>query len=268
MRYAAILTLLASVITAAQSAPPAFEVASVKPNNSGSTSFSSRAGRGSLTASNTPLRRLIIQAYGVRDNRLVGPSWIDTARFDINARAPEGTTDGALYLLLRTLLTERFKLVMKTEMREQPIYALVLANVDGRLGSGIRRAAECDKSRGGGGAGSPAAAVASAALTPCGTRSTTDARGSMLTGGVRPIADLATALEAPAERVVIDRTGLTGTYNYELRFARPNLQNAGQDSELPVVFTALQEQLGLKLESARGPVEFLVIDRVEQPTPD
>jgi uncharacterized protein (TIGR03435 family) len=89
-----------------------------------------------------------------------------------------------------------------------------------------------------------------------------------MTGGAVTMGDVARTVDGPADRRVFDRTGLAGTYNLALRFGRPNVPTAGQDSELPVLFTALQGQLGLKLESARGPVDFLVIDRVEQPTPD
>lgn len=88
-------------------------------------------------------------------------------------------------------------------------------------------------------------------------------------GGAQSLANLARALDGAGGRVVVDRTGLTGTFDFELRFARDNLQSpAGADSELPSVFTAVQEQLGLRLDSQRGPVEFLVIDSVEPPTPD
>ena len=103
---------------------------------------------------------------------------------------------------------------------------------------------------------------------PCGTYSSLNPTGTLMTGGAVTVADLARNLDRTADRPVADRTGLTGKYNLALRFARPNPQSAGQDSELPVLFTAVQEQLGLKLEPARGPVEFLVIDRIEQPTPD
>jgi uncharacterized protein (TIGR03435 family) len=277
MRLAAILTLLAgSVIASAQSAsPPAnavFEVASVKLNNSGNSASSSNSRPGSFIATNVQLRLLIAQAYGVRSNRLAGPNWIDTTRYDINARAPENTPGRQINLMLRALLVDRFKLVARTETRDQPVYALVKASKDDTLGPSLRLATECDKKASlAGGPGAPGVMPLAGAVTglmPCGTRSTSNPAGSLMTGGAITMADFARNLDGPADRLVVDRTGLTGTYNVELRFARPNVQAAGQESELPVLFTAVQEQLGLKLESARGPVEFLVVDRIEQPAPD
>jgi uncharacterized protein (TIGR03435 family) len=278
MRSIAILVLVAGgAFASAQSpaTPPgglAFEVASIRPNKSGSTSSSTDDGiPGRYTATNVTLRMSISSAYGLnpfRDrDRLVGPAWIDQDRFDIAARG-SNTSRQQVPQMLQGLLTERFNLRLHTEMREQPVYALVLAGSGGKMGPGLKPATECDKSPGGGSAGSASAAAAPAPLIPCGTRSFSDGRGSMLTGGAIRMVDLAGNLTGPAERVVIDRTGLAGTYNVELRYARPNLQSAGQDGGLPVLFTALQEQLGLKLEPLRAPVEVFVIDRIEQPTPD
>ena len=278
MRFVAILVLTAgSVIAAAQAQQPptahlAFEVASVKPNNSGASGSSSYTGKGRLTASNVQLRLLIAQAYGIPSNRIAAPNWIDSARFDINARALENTPDSQTNLMLRSLLVDRFKLAARTEMRDQPIYALVVADKGGKLGPFLQPAAECDRKPMMGAPSDARAAFPQAALgalMPCGTNSSSNPTGTVMTGGAVAMADLARNLDRTADRPVADRTGLTGKYNLALRFARPNVQPVGgQDSELPVLFTALQEQLGLKLESARGPVEFLVIDRIEQPTPD
>lgn len=263
------LVLVGGVIASAQDV--AFEVASVKPNNSSSTSSSSNSGKGSLRATNRQLRLFIAQAFGFRSDRIAGPAWIDTARFDISARAPENTPDSQLSLMLRALLIDRFKLMTHTEMRDQPIYALVLANSDGKLRPGLTPSTQCDKNApffaGAGGVTLPDPTVPSKEL-PCGVRYIGTATGTVITGGAIHLSDLARSLESPATRYVVDRTGLTGTYNVQLRFSRPSLQAGSPESPLPVLFTALQEQLGLKLDSARGPVEFLVVDRVEQPTPD
>src|SRR5688572_6606058 len=150
MRAIAVLVLLAgSALVSAQSAasgpPPAFEVASVKPNNSGASGSSSYTGKGRLTATNVQLRLLIAQAYGIPSNRIAAPNWIDSARFDINARALENTPDSQTNLMLRSLLVDRFKLAARTEMRDQPIYALVVADKGGKLGPFLQPAAECDK---------------------------------------------------------------------------------------------------------------------------
>jgi uncharacterized protein (TIGR03435 family) len=104
----------------------------------------------------------------------------------------------------------------------------------------------------------------------CGLRTIfSDTTGAVVQGGATTLASVAGVLEGSAGRLVVDRTGLAGTYDVDLRFARSNLLTAaGAGVDLPNLFTALQERLGLKLESATGPVEFLVIDRIERPTPD
>src|SRR5688572_3925842 len=233
MRVAFALVLAGTVALSAQSetptAPLAFEVASVKPNNTGSTASRSQSGRSRVTATNVPLRWLIAEAYGVRSNRLAGPGWIDTARFDINARAPDNTPDSQLDLMLRGLLIDRFKLVARAELREQPIYVLVLANSDGKMGSNIRPATDCGKTAFAGGPGAPGVARPPAVLTgpmQCGIQSSSNPTGTVMTGGAVRMSDLARTLDGRAERLVVDRTGLPGTFNFELRFAGPNLQTA------------------------------------------
>ena len=248
---------------------PAFEVASVKVNASGSTASSSRSGKGSVTIVNVPLRQLIANAYRTRLERVVGgPGWIDDTRFDITARAPqEAPPEGQLFLMMRTLLADRFKLTARTEMRDAPIYALVLARADGRLGPNLKSSSDCEKA-----AQAPTGPLAPPApgqRLECGVRVAGDPRATTILGGARPLGDLARALDGTDGRVVVDRTGLTGTYDFHLRFARDGGQGQPPaDADLPTVFTALQEQLGLKLDSQSGAVEFVVIDRVERPVPD
>ncbi len=264
-----------SVVSAQVSVPagpaPAFEVASVKPNTSGAIAQSSQIGKGSVTATNMRLRALIVAAYGVNPDRIAGlPSWTDQERFDIAARAPAGTPDGQLRLMLRTLLAERFRLVARTEMREQAVYALVVARPERGLGPNLRPSTECDaawlSNRGSGTA---------TGARPCTVVSGADGKGAAyITAGARPIEVLVQELQrlgmqGVIDRPVIDRTGLGGTYDVDLRFAASSLGAAAADAPaLPSIFTALQEQLGLKLEPARGPVEVLVIDSVQRPTPD
>jgi uncharacterized protein (TIGR03435 family) len=277
MRRIALIGCL--MITAAHGdaqTPPAaasrFEVASVKPNTSGPASESGGWWRnGSVTITNMPARMLIITAYGLRPDRIVGgPSWIDSERFDVSARAPEGAPDTQLPAMLRTLLAERFKLVARTEIRDQPVYALVLARTDGRLGPNLKPSTECRKGGSAGGPASPTPPPQPGEPLMCGIRSTfTDATGGVIQGGATTLATLARALDGSTGRSVVDRTGLTGTFDVDLRFARMNLQVApAADSGLPTLFTAVQEQLGLKLESQTGNVEFLVIDSIERATPD
>jgi uncharacterized protein (TIGR03435 family) len=280
MRIAIAISLFTTAIAAGQTpgpgAPlPAFEVASVKPNESGDPGSRGQTGRGSATFTNMSARMLIVNAYNIRAERVVsGPGWLDSERFDVTARAPEGTADNQISLMMRSLLAERFKLVTRTETRDEPVYALVPAREDGRLGPSLRRAAECVKGGPSGGrAGGPGLAVP--LLQPgqqasCGVRSLSDGRMSVVQGGAVPLDRLASALRGTGGREVVDRTGLSGNFDFDLRFAPEALRSAvaDADSNLPNVFTAVQEQLGLKLDSQRGPVEYLVIERVERPTPD
>jgi uncharacterized protein (TIGR03435 family) len=259
-------------------ARPAFEVASIKRNVSVSDGASFRGqpgGRASVT--NNTLRNIIRNAYGLQNFQIVGgPDWINSERWDIVAKAEGDPSPQQMTLMFRTLLADRFKLVVHNEMRETPIYALVLARSDGRLGPQLRPssvdcAAVAAASRARGGAPSPPLPGGRPA---CGTRTT---RGSMMTTATT-MADLARNLSPFAGRSVVDKTGLTGTYDLDLTWT-PDPQGAAPpggpaegsrpaEDNAASLFTAVQEQLGLKLDSQRGPVEFLVIDSAERPTED
>ena len=253
---------------------PAFEVASVKPNTSGAPGSSGHTGNGSVTFTNQTARSLISNAFNIRGNRIVGaPSWLDSERFDINARAPGNTPDNGLAPMMQTLLAERFKLTVKREIRDEPVYALVVARDDKRLGPSLRPATDCVKTAGGtgrAGGGPDAPPLAAGAPAACGSRMLSDNRGTTIQSGMKTMADLAGMLRGVGEREVVDRTGLSGAFDFELRYAPDSVRATAADPTqlLPDVFTALQEQLGLKLESQRGPVEYLVIERIERPTPD
>jgi uncharacterized protein (TIGR03435 family) len=248
---------------------------------------------GQYTAIGLPLRWLIRMAYQVQDFQIVGgPGWLDSDRFDIIAKdgsAPSERSATAEMpdrgaLMLRALLAERFKLIVHKETRDMPIYALVLARSDGRLGPHLRPATiDCsaleDARRRGGNAASPDAPRRDGIV--CGT---SVGPGVILTGG-QSMARLATAFSnltntgMSLNRIVVDRTGLSGNFDAELRFTPERIPDFGAGdpvSSVPGVqpidpngasiFTAVQEQLGLKLDSQRGPVDVLVIDRAEQPT--
>jgi uncharacterized protein (TIGR03435 family) len=243
---------------------PAFEVASVKPNKSVSSNESAMpAPGGRFVATNATLRNLITMAYDIQWFRLVGGSSRLTDRFDIVAKMPEHADHGQLRLMLRTLLAERFNLKAHNETREQPIYALVLAKRDGGFGPELRRsAADCEAIRVARATSRPDLAPPPVDPLPCSS--------SMMFGRLTmrdmPLDILANTLSGMVGRVVFDRTALTGNFNLSLRYAPDGTDSA--QSQDPSIFTALQEQLGLTLESTKGPVEVLVIDHVEQPTPD
>ena len=256
---------------------PAFEVASVRPNKSGDgrVMLGVQPG-GRFTATNVPLKMLLRQAYNVQDFQVVGgPEWLGSDRFDVVAKATEeGINFETMRPLLRSLLADRFKLKAHNETRQLPIYALVKARNDGTLGPSMKpSSADCAAVAGGRrGGGPPPASPPPGQPADC---SFIIGIGKMSVGGM-PVEQLARALSPMVGRVVLDKTGLTGNYTYELTYSPEQLGgqpllNGGVpagDPSSPSIFTALQEQLGLKLDSDKGPVEVLVVDSAEQPTAD
>jgi uncharacterized protein (TIGR03435 family) len=271
-------------------AAPTFEVASVKPNKSGEPFI--RLGiqpGGRFTAQNMPLRELIRFAYGVQPFQIEGgPGWINSDRFDITAKAegefgPGGPGQvGPVNFMMRALLAERFTLVVRSQKKEMPIYELVMARADRKLGaklevSTLNCAAQFAARRGGGPPAGPPPG-------PPGPPQTGERRCGLFMGpgtimsGESTMANLAQALGPRVSRIIVDKTGLDGLYTFEVVFTPDQVPPAGAalngapfpqiDPNGPSLFTALQEQLGLKLENSRAPVEMLVIQSVEQPSPD
>ena len=265
-----------------------FEVASVKVNRSGDNRVMIGGPGTAFRATNVALRMLITLAYRLQPSQLVGgPDWMSTDRFDILAKPPDGvslrsSSPGAapepLQLMLRALLEDRFKLKVHNESRELPVYALVLARSDGKLGPKMERStAEC-AARGGrgrptGAPQGPPAPPKPGEHVPCSMFMMPGA----INAGDQTMAQFATALSQRPEigRQVIDRTGLDGLWSYDVEFALqfqgqppPGVQLPSVDPNAPNLFTALQEQLGLKLESTKAPVDVLVIDSVDHPTED
>ncbi len=260
---------------------PAFGVVSVRSNvNGGNSSFSPRA-NGQLIATNTPLRTLILRAYGLHDSQLIdAPEWAAVERFDIDARVdPAPPSPDALMPMLRTLLSERFQLKVRTETRQLPAYVLVHARGDRRLGPQIRPTqADCSgKARVV--TREETMAIAKEGWPPCGqavtisflTTSSDGTAGSkirMRRSGVM-MSDFATFLQGQVGRPVVDRTGLEGLFDVEYSFApqppSPSTELAA-GANVPPIFVALEEQLGLKLESDRAQVPVLVVESVERPT--
>jgi uncharacterized protein (TIGR03435 family) len=254
---------------------PAFEVASIRENVSISDGASVRAQPGGrVSVTNNTLRNIIRNAYNVQNYQIMGgPEWVNTVRWNITAKAADDAPPQQLILMLRTLLANRFKLVVRSETREMPIYSLILARADGRLGPQLRASSvNC--------AAIFAAAKAKGEAPPpttngrptCGTRIT---RGNMMTTGVT-IADVARNLGPFTGRPVVDKTELAGAYDVDLIWT-PEQGPPGPDGTAPSaqpssdgesLFTAVQEQLGLKLDAQRGPVDVLVIDSAQRPIED
>jgi bla regulator protein blaR1 len=262
-----------------QQPPLAFETTSVKRNTSGAEEryIQMDPRGGSLTVANVQLRELIRVAYQIQSFQLEGgPNWIDSDRFDILAKPeremPSTGGQDPLRMMLRTLLADRFKLMMHKETKELPIFELVLARENGKLGPQLRPAAvDCEARATAARAGTPPPSSSPPGPGSCGTTM----NPVTVRGGGATMATLASLLEGPAKRLVIDRTGLTGSWDLEVNYTPDRSQlppgvepPSSIDWNGPSLFTALEEQLGLKLRPARGPVEVLVIDSVQQPTPN
>ena len=254
---------------------PAFEVASIKENVSASDNASVRAQPGGrVTVSNNSLRNIIRNAYNVQNYQIIGgPEWINTVRWDITAKAPDDAPPQQMLLMLRTLLADRFKLVVRNETREMPIYALTLARADGRLGPQLRASSvDCATIFAAAKARGEAPSPTTNGRPTCGTRTT---RGNMMTTGVA-MSDFARNLGPFTGRPVVDKSGLTGVYDLDLTWT-PDQGPPGPEGTAAAapssgdgvsLYTAVQEQLGLKLEAQRGPVDVLVIDSAQRPVED
>src|ERR1700733_9370578 len=288
------IVAISAIDTALAQAPdtPVFEVASVKPNRSGDNRImiGIQPG-GSFRATGAPLRELVGMAYGTPQPLSAfmtgGPRWIDSDRFDIVAKANRDWQPGPngpppeLSLMLRALLADRFKLKVHNDRKMMPTYTLVLARTDGRLGPRLHvSTTDCAalmaavRARGG---GPPPTLPAPGERPSCGMRMFP---GSF-SGGSATMTQLTNALARFVGRTVVDQTGLTGNYDVDLQWTPDQMPQGLRgdpppgapplpviDPNGPSIFTAVQEQLGLKLESTKGSVDVLVIDHVEQPTED
>ena len=260
---------------------PAFEVASVKPNTSAGPNQIrvGMPGNGRFTINNMPLAELIRFAYELQPFQLTGgPDWINAQRFDVTATTGGQSGPPLVRQMLQSLLAERFNLAVHTETRDMAIYEMVLARGDRRLGEKMRVAgADCAPLTMPPGMPPPAGAAARGTPPPGAPGCPTIFGNGFLSARRTSMEQLARNLSRTVRRIVVDKTGLSGFYDMDLEFmpdgplppqapGAPQFPNPNPDA--PSIYTALQEQLGLKLESARGPVETMVIDRVEALIPD
>jgi uncharacterized protein (TIGR03435 family) len=297
---------------------PAFEVASVRPNTGPATGMSMNSPPGRFMVTGVPLQLVLTLAYQIRPDQTEGvPGWVSSSRFDISAKMPDGAPQDQLPLMLQSLLEDRFKLQWHRDTREADVYALVIAREDGRLGPKLAKSdVDCKPiveqrqaaikealGRGRGGQQDQQALLEmlrpkpgeplmcntniAAAPTPGGSMAMT------LTSAGMELSTLVSLLGNLSGRPVVDRTGLTGFFDFDFTFsptqaralttalpgAAGGLGTAGAPTGLgapgptiiddtPTVFVALEEQLGLELQSERGPAEIFVVDSIEQPEPD
>ena len=276
---------LEAQITPPASDAPTFEAASVRP----AADTGRRGGRGTpgrFQGINLPARQLIRQAYDIHDAQIVGgPDWLASDGFDINATTGDKPPD-QMRFMMQSLLRDRFKLTFHTEKRELPIYALVVARSDGKIGSGLKRIPDGECPPPGARRGAPPAGGPPAASPPpIDPNSPQPPCGGMIFGPGRlvahgvPIDQLARSIGAlPAitsfNRIVVNDTKLEGQYDFDFKFANEFAGRGGPPvgatpapapGDAPTMVTALQEQLGLKLDARRATVDVLVVDSVEKP---
>jgi uncharacterized protein (TIGR03435 family) len=231
-------------VTDRPNGPRSFEVASVKrasPPASGGVRSSMRLDPGRLTCTNVTLKKLMVESYGVKDYQVSGPDWLNTEIYDIAATLPPGTTGDEVMLMIQTLLADRFKLVFHRDSKELPVYALV-------VGKGGSKLQEVEFGRG----------------------STSGSPGH-LTATRIAMRNLTEFLSRQTGLPVLDMTGLKGFYSFTLNYT-PEAAPSAPSPETPIpesavgpsLFTAVQEQLGLKLEARKAPVEILVVDHAEK----
>jgi uncharacterized protein (TIGR03435 family) len=236
----ATIALLAApaVFAQPQDARPAFEAASAKINTEGPGHSSADGSKGQVVMTNQTLKRLIERAYNVKPFQITGPGWMEDVRFDIAAKYPPDTANGDRLLMLRTLLEDRFHLAVHLESKDTPGYALVVAKSGFKLKP----------------------------VEPGGSDTDTEGgRVQTLTAKKTSMALLADLVARDLGEFVVDKTGLDGVYNFELRWTKDDLSSNATDLDgVPSLFTALQETLGLRLQPQKVPVEIVVVDHAER----
>jgi uncharacterized protein (TIGR03435 family) len=245
-------------LPAATTPLPTYDIVSIKPNKTGSGNVSVDSGDGNYTASNVSLKMLIIEAYSLKESQVFDlPKWGDSARFDIKAKVLEpnkkvlsALTDQQSAAMLQPMLTDRFHLTFHHEQKTLPVYELVLVKTGAKFKQ--TTAAEMDSPDGVNGVHSGGISIHNRDLVATGI----------------PMSSFADSLSYQLHRIVVDKTGLTGKYNLTLSWAPDDGTPQAPDSTLPSIFTALQEQLGLKLEPGKAPIGAFIVDHAEIPSED
>lgn len=224
---------------------PAFEAAAIRLNTDTGPMIimPPNLHKGALSASKTTLREMIEAAYRMTPSRVIGPEWLDTNRFDIAGRAPAGVPDSQFAPMFQSLLKDRFHLASHPEMREMPVYYLRVAKGGVKMTTG----------------NTPDPGPANFDHNP-------EMRGFPMMRGTGTSAQIADILSGALGRPIIDKTGLSTRYNFFLSYAPVAPQAGGTSSERrpPDIFTAVQKQMGFKLEAGKDKVEVIVVDRVDR----
>ncbi len=262
---------LPAPVSAQSTSSEVFDVVSIKRNTLGPQSPAGirTLPDGTLVMTNQPIRSIIAAAAPVPVREVVGyPDWVMTERYDVTAKPPAGSTREQRNPMWRTLFAERMKLVAHIEEREQDTFALVLARSDGRLGPQLERSTlDCSPRP-------PGTAPPPPPQTPPSASDIRSRCGGMMgptsiVFGATRMVNFAQSLGGLVGRLVNDRTGLEGFYALTLNFSAPRLGPSPEPAAIddaPEIFTALQEQLGLKLQPEKSMVPVFVIDQIERPS--
>jgi len=266
-----VIGMLNTPVVLAQSSavgPPQFEVASIRVSKNPEPGGNVEITPGRFRGKDLALQWLILTAYRIKSGNLSGdlPSWTVDLRYDIDAKTGDSTDEDQILLALQTLLQDRFKLRLHREMKEEPVYFLTIGKNGIKMPPGNCVPVKKDFPNECWSQGSD------------GLIRTLDWRGVRMSDptGIA-YRSLAGQLSASVKRPVIDRTGLTSTFDVHLRWAidpaltaaageQPGVPVSSAGPSAPYIFGALEEQLGLKLESGRGPVEYLIVDHVQRPS--
>lgn len=262
--------ILASVqLVPAQVGPPVrpleFDVASVKLQPEAPTGPGFRVAADGLRARSYSLKDLIAYTYGYPPDRiLAGPGWLESNRYEIIGRTNQsGATTPMVKEMIKALLADRFQLRAHTESRPASVFALIIARRDGRLGPSLKPSTGCQQGR----VVTGASATLDGKNRACGTRTLVDRGLATIEAGGAPISELVWALGGATGNKVVDKTGLSGLFDFDLKFTLPWTPGRQlEPGDIPEVFTAVREQLGLELKSEPGSVDVLVIDDVQLPT--
>jgi uncharacterized protein (TIGR03435 family) len=239
MARASFLCLMAGLVMAAAGQKLQFEVASIKPNNSGDSGSSTTTNDGEVIMRNNSLRQLIQNAFDVRSFSLFAPDWLTTVHFDVTAKLPRKATFAEQRVMMQALLIERFGLVMHHETKMMQGYGLVVA----KNGPKIQP------------------------VTGDGGHSTNSSRGKIVAEGTT-MAQLADMISRQLRQPVADMTELQGVFNLTLTYTPEMGEEKAEGEAGPSIYTALQEQLGLRLEGRKIPVDTVVVDHVERTPTD
>jgi uncharacterized protein (TIGR03435 family) len=244
---AALVILAPAIAPAQQPTGPGFEVASVKRNLSGSqASNNGRVTGDRFTATNATVVQLLRAAYSVQEFQIEGePGWSGSERFDITATIPAGQRGDEWRQMLQTLLAERFRLTLRREQRESTVLALFVAP------SGLK-----------------IAPAGEARCRPPNASCGMSAAPTQIVARGQSMDQLATRLARSIGQPVLNRTAISGIFDFTLQWEQEDQFREPGASASPAIFTALSEQLGLRLQRERAPVDVLVVERVERPTPD